>query len=530
MRQTSRWRRWRANVPRLVSLDFFRRRLAGVDALPQLSILAIVTGLLTSAVMVVFRLAIELGTLTFLSNSEQFESLSPFAALLLPIAGALVIGLAMQQLTHERRQVGVTHVMERLSRHQGYMPLPNAVVQLFGGAATLIAGLSGGREGPAIHLGAASSSLLGQAFELPNNSIRTLIACGTAAAIAASFNTPIAGVIFAMEVVMMEYTIASFVPVILSSVTATVLTRVVFGDATAFIVPPFDLTSLTELPYVVLAGIGIGTVAALFIHLVQFFTRLDHWPYWSRATLAGALTGAAALITPAVLGIGYDTVNAALAGELLAGWMVMFVIAKLVATAACVGVGLPIGLIGPTLVMGAALGGAAGILGMSIVPESSSSLALYVMLGMTAMMAAVLQAPLAALMAVIELTANPNIIMPAMLIIVVATMTVSQVFKKRSVFLTRLAALGLEYPPDPATQHLLRAAVASLMTRDFARVANEIPAAEALAAIADATARLGNEPRWIVVEDDNRQPLAILNAQDLINAIEATPGKTKTWP
>ena len=142
--------------------------------------------------------------------------------------------------------------MERLTRHQGYLPLRNAVIQFFGGAIALISGQSGGREGPAIHLGATAASLLGQKFQLPNNSIRTMIACGTAAAIASSFNTPIAGVIFAMEVVMMEYTVASFLPIIVAAVTSTLVSQAFFGAA-----PAFATTGVLAL-----ASVGFGNATA----------------------------------------------------------------------------------------------------------------------------------------------------------------------------------------------------------------------------------------------------------------------------
>ena len=134
--------------------------------------------------------------------------------------------------------------MERLSYHQGYLGIRNLVLQYLGGALAIISGQSLGREGPAIHLGAATSSLVGQQLGLPNNTIRTLVACGTAAAIGASFNTPLAGVIFALEVVMMEYSLASFLPVILSAVSATAVTRAVFGTEIVFSVPNFQLTNL----------------------------------------------------------------------------------------------------------------------------------------------------------------------------------------------------------------------------------------------------------------------------------------------
>ena len=219
--------------------------------------LAVVAGVFTGFVILVFRLAVDyvLGTWVLEQGSESFETLAHFERLALPVVGAALLGVMLTRLSPDERRVGVVHVMERLSRHQGYLPTRNALVQFFGGILALISGQSGGREGPAIHLGAASSSLLGQAFELPNNAMRTLVACGTAAAIAGSFNTPIAGVIFAMEVVMMEYTIGSFIPVIISAVVSTLLMHYFIGNEPAFFVAPLHLQSLMEIPYIALAGI-----------------------------------------------------------------------------------------------------------------------------------------------------------------------------------------------------------------------------------------------------------------------------------
>ena len=176
------------------SLDFFRRQLAGVNALPQLSFLALLVGLMTGLVILLFNAAVDVVLARWVlgTHSEDFESLSLFLRMLLPCAGGLAIGTALMRMRRRDTRVGVVHVMERLSRHQGQLPLRNAAIQFFGGIVALISGQAGGREGPAIHLGAAASSLIGQAFELPNNSVRTLVACGTAAAIAGSFNTPIA--------------------------------------------------------------------------------------------------------------------------------------------------------------------------------------------------------------------------------------------------------------------------------------------------------------------------------------------------
>ena len=492
------------------SLEFFRRRLADVEALPQLATLAVLAGLLSGGVIVVFRLIVDVVLAAWLpgANPENFEGLPTVARVLVPLSGAAVIGLALTRLASHERRVGVVHVMERLSRHQGHLPLKNALVQFIGGILCLVSGQSGGREGPAIHLGATSASYLGQLLHLPNNSMRTLVACGTAAAIAGSFNTPVAGVIFAMEVVMMEYTIASFIPVILSSVCATVLMRAVFGNEPAFLVPQLDLATLNEIPYVIFCGLVVGTIAAGYIRAVQGFARLDRWPFWARMLLAGGLTAVSAIFAPAVLGVGYDTVSAALLGQLGVVALTALVIAKFISSAASVGLGMPIGLIGPTFVIGAAVGGVLGVLGGVISPDVHAHTGFYVMLGMAAMMAAVLQAPLAALMAVLELTANPNLILPAMLIIVVATMTTNVGYRQRSVFLSTLSTLGLEYPPSPVAQQLQRASIASVMDRAFVRLPVRVSAEEAQTA-------LDANPRYVLIETGDGKIRSALRAADL---------------
>jgi len=171
-------------------LDRFRSRLASVDALPQLAILGLVSGVLVGIVIVLFRLAIENTQISFLPNgdTENYEALSATWRFGLPAIGGLVIGLIFQALSHTGGvQVGIVHVLERLSYYQGHLPFRNFLLQFFGAAISIISGHSVGREGPSVHLGSASGSLLGQWLHLPNNSIQTLVACGAAAGIAASF-------------------------------------------------------------------------------------------------------------------------------------------------------------------------------------------------------------------------------------------------------------------------------------------------------------------------------------------------------
>ena len=488
----------------------FRGRLATANALPQLVLLALITGIVTALVITAFRFLIEYGGtyLTGVENAEDFESLSVYYRVALCLGGAVLLGILLQRYNPSARRVGVVHVMERLTRHQGYLPLRNAVIQFFGGAIALISGQSGGREGPAIHLGATAASLLGQKFQLPNNSIRTMIACGTAAAIASSFNTPIAGVIFAMEVVMMEYTVASFLPIIVAAVTSTLISQAFFGSAPAFDVSPVDMKSAFEIPYLVLAGLLIGTLAAGYTQLIQMFTRFNAVPYWLRIVIAGALTAGCAVVVPEVMGVGYDTVNAIMVTEVGVVLLIALLFAKAVTSAASVGLGMPVGLIGPTMVLGACVGGLFAQ-GLYLWQGEDVSTGLYIMLGMCAMMAAVLQAPLAALMAVMEMTANANIILPAMVVIVVATLVASQVFGQRSVYIATLNTLGLQYPPSPVTMHLQRIGATAIMDRSFIRLPTVISRERANEVVAAQT-------RWILVDrSDDDTVRAALNTADL---------------
>ena len=505
---------WHPITEKLIPV--FRRRLSGVDALPQLAVLGLLSGLITGAVILVFRLAIEWPLEHFLpdTDSEGFESLDLLTRGLLPLAGAIGLGLLFHRLAPHDRKVGIVHVMERLNYHQGYISFRSALVQFVSGVTTVVTGQSAGREGPAVHLGAAFSSLMGQWMRLPNNSIRTLVACGCAAAISASFNTPISGVIFAMEVVMMEYTIAGFTPIILAAVSAAIVTQAVYGTEPAFSVPALTMNSLLEIPWILVIAVIIGVAAAVFIQLVDSTGRHHHRPVLLRLTIAGLLMVPFAIVVPETMGIGYDTVNAAINGE-VGFWLLLGAgAAKLIVTSLTIGLGMPSGVIGPTLFMGATLGGALGLVGAHMAPDIASSVGFYAMLGMGAMMGAVLQAPLAALMAVMELTRNPNIILPAMLIITTASLVTSEAFGKKSLFLTILKSQGLSYQSSPVIQALRRVSVGAIMDRNFLRAERHLP-------LDEARRLLKSEPKWLLVEGSNG-PTALLPAVDLARYLEDT--------
>ncbi|UYO76025.1 chloride channel protein [Halomonas qinghailakensis] len=491
------------------TLESFRRQLANVDALPQLCVLGLVSGVITGAVMVAFRLLLEAGAALYMpeGNPEAFEGLSPWIRALLPVIAVTIIGTFLYRQKAAARKLGVGHVIERLTYHQGRFPLRNWLNQWWVGVVSVLGGLSAGREGPAIHLGAAASSGLGLKLRLPNNSLRVLVACGTAAGISASFNTPIAGVIFAMEVVMMEYTLMSFMPVILASTMGALVAQLVYGNEPAFRIPEVALGSLMNVPWVVVIGLAIGLLAGLFIHISRN-QYLQQWPLWLRLAVVGVSTGAVAWWFPDVQGIGYDSVAAMLNNQLTISVLLALVIAKLLITALTVAGGVPIGIIGPVLVIGAATGTLGGMLGGWVWPDKAADPSIYAMLGMAAMMGAVLQAPLAALMALLELTHSPHIMLPGMLAVVVACLTSRQLTGCEGFFISSVR-YGLHPLQQPLMQALSRVSVPAVMERHLVRTERMITPDQA-------RRLLETNPVWLVIERSNAEkPVLALKAAEL---------------
>ena len=499
-------------------LEKLRLKLASAEALPLLILLGLFTGLFAGAIIIGFRFLIESIQAGFLSegNPENYESLSIAMRFILPFAGAATIGILFHWLFKGPVPVGVVHVLERLAYHQGNLPFKNFVAQFFAAAISIISGHSVGREGPGVHLGAAGGSFIGQWLQLPNNTLRILVACGAAASIAASFNTPIAGVIFAMEVIVMEYTLAGFAPIIISAVSATILTQAVFSGGAVFSsVSALRLSTLSELSALLVMGVMVGALAALFIWMLRITTiKTRSILFMYRMLLAGALTGVCAMLAPQIMGIGYDTVNLALSGELALELLIVIVLAKLVATAVSLGLGLPGGLIGPTLVIGAAAGGLVGIIMQTVVGSDASSIGFYAMLGMAAMMGATLQAPLAALMALLELTVNTNVILPGMLVVIVAGLTSSHLFKQQGVFMMLLKERGLDFSNSPVAQSLRRVGVSSVMSRSLVQHDHLLDREQA-------ANLLQHEPDWIVIEKESL-PVAIMPSVELANHLGMT--------
>ena len=499
-----------ARRPRL--LDRMQLELSAQKALSLLVLLALVIGICAGLVVIGFRQLSEGPAILYLPRLEDFESLPPLWRFLLPFGGAILLGALFHWVAPSGRPVGVVHVLDRLHNHQGKMPMKNAVLQFFAGSLALLSGQSIGREGPSVHLGAASGSWVAHRLRLPNNAMRTLLACGVAAAIAASFNTPLAGVIFAMEVVMLEYSVTGFLPVMIAAVSGSAATRLAFGHQAAFSVPASQLQSLAELPILFVCALVVGALASLFIISQRKLVPLQQTRSpLLRFAVAGAATGVLAIWIPEILGTGYDTLELAMLGQLGTATLTVIVLAKLTATALATGLGIPGGVIGPSLILGACVGGAAGHMANIWLGAATASPGLYAMVGMAAMMAALLNAPLAAILAILELTYNPNVLFPGMMTIVVACLVSRQLFATEGIYQESLRALGKSGTPTWRAQMLSRVGVAGVMERAVA-------VAPQLLDRAQAERLIEQQPAWLLVDGEDRA-LALRTA-DLANFLQ----------
>ncbi|MCL7744813.1 chloride channel protein [Guyparkeria hydrothermalis] len=487
-------------------IERLRLRLAQPDALLQVTLLGLFAGLVAALMVVAFRLALE-GLQVYglgLPGAERYESLPAEWRLLLPVGGALILGLAFHLLPIGMRNVGVGHVIIRFHRFGADLPWQNAIVQFFAGIWGLLIGLTGGREGPGIHLGAFGGSLIGHTLGLPNNSVRTLSGCGVAAAISAAFNTPLAGVIFALEVVIKQYTLASFLPVILASSMGALLATTVFGPEAVFNIEIHQQMSFWEVPTLLGLGLVIGAMAAGYIQIIEgTIARSWKWPVWARFTAAGVATGIVGFWVPEVLGIGYDTTDLVAAAELTLGALLVVALAKWLLASVTVGLGLPVGTIAPILMIGAMVGGTLGSLLYHLDQIPLADVAFYTVLGMGAMMGATLQAPLAALAAVLELTSDTGAILPAMITIVVSGLVSRMVFGKDALYDAMLRANDQQMPGPSLWFNGDNIGVSSIIERRVAEVTCPCNLARFEQALED-------KPAWIVLRDEERNAMGVI--------------------
>lgn len=450
-----------------MTLHGLRLELAHPRTSVQLCVLGIIAGLSAASLIILFRLCYEWLQLQVLSELGDYASVPWFIRLLMPLIGVISILLVAYMTGFKHYRLGIPFVIHRVKYHFGHIPLGTTINQFFGGMIALASGFSVGREGPSVHLGAAGSSFIGQWLKLPFNSIRILAGCGIAAGISASFNTPFAAVIFVMEVVLREYKIHIFVPVMLAAACGSLLTRAVFGEFNELAFLSFNTIDTWIYLYLVLFGILLGVLATLFNRNLMFVMRLFskvsmHW----RLLLAAMLTAIAGSILPEAMGASFESVNALFQQEPGILLLAVVLLAKFLLTIIAIGLGIPGGIMGPVMVLGM-ISGALLLVPISYFVNVEGLNSSFALLGVAGMLTAVLHAPLAALSAVMELSYSPEIILPAILVIVPAYVTSTQLLKNRSIFIQQLDYQKLPYATSSVRETLQKTGVLAAMDIEF---------------------------------------------------------------
>jgi H+/Cl- antiporter ClcA len=480
-------------------LSSFRKQLAYPKISWQLCLLCSVGGLAAALLIVVFIATIEMIQHFFSVVNDNYTSLTPLSRFDLPILGALVILFFSWLTGYKYARTGIPFVLHRLKTTYGVIPFRNTFNQFIGGVVSLSTGFSVGREGPVVHLGAAASSFVGSHLNLPYNSIRTLCAAGIAAGIAASFNTPIAAVIFVMEVILREYDVHMFVPIMLAAIIGSLITSQVFGSSHDYEFLAQVSIHYSSYIYLIIAGAFIGLLAAAFNrYIIAIIKHFEHWHIATRIILAAFITGILGYYVPYAMGTGSSAIVFLQEHQHTLHLILGLLAAKFLMTIFAIGLGMPGGIVGPILGIGAIAGASFGLLLNVFIPDLNL-MSDFTILGMAAFMAATLNAPLAALLAVVELSHQLDIMLPAMIIITISCLVSGQLFNNKSVFIMQLDWQKLAYKRPPIESSLQKIGVLSKMQEKF----SFLPGTTEPAAIVK---QLNSSEAVILSNDDKTHP------------------------
>jgi len=362
-----------------------------------------------------------------------------------PIFGGLIVGLIVHFFSKEAKGHGVPEVMEAIALNNGIIRARVVFAKLFASAIYIGSGGSVGREGPVIQIGSAIGSAVGQFIRVNPQRMKVFVACGAASGIAAAFNAPVAGALFAVEIILGDFAVAQFSPIVISSVMATVVSRHFLGDFPAFVVPVYHLLSPFELiPYAIL-GVLAGVVSIGFIKTLYGMEDLfDKWKKndMIKAMLGGAGIGLLALWVPQVLGVGYETMNNALLGKMTWQLMFLLIFVKMFATSLSLSSGGSGGIFAPALFLGTMTGGFFGDMVLQYWPGLSGGPGAYALVGMGAVVAGTTHAPITAILIIFEMTNDYKIILPLMIAVIIATL-ISTKFQKESIYTLKLIRRGI---------------------------------------------------------------------------------------
>lgn len=424
--------------------------------------LAILIGTISGLAAIGFKQGIQIfqslfyGSDEIRSFTEIVLNLNWYWKLLIPMIGGLIVGLILHFFTDDGRAKSVADVIQDAAVNNGKIDKRGGIASALASLITLSSGGSSGREGPVVHFAAVISGWICERVRVDSVTTRDLLGCAVAGAVSASFNAPIAGALFALEVILRHFAIHSFAPIVIASVTGTVINRLTFGDVTEFILPTANtLGFYIELPAFILLGLCSGLVAVILMKTLFWaedignaLQDLSGLKRWARPALAGVLLGCLAIWFPHIVGVGYETISEALTGQILLREAIIFAILKVLAVSITVGGRMGGGVFSPSLMIGALTGLAFGWVATGIFPTLSGAQTIYALAGMGAVSAAVLGAPISTTLIVFELTGDWQTGL-AVMVAVSFSIVISSKLVYQSFFLTQIERRGIHLAAGP---------------------------------------------------------------------------------
>lgn len=376
---------------------------------------------------------------------DYVKTLPIYMKILVPAAGGLFVGIIVYYFSSEAKGHGVPEVMGAIALKNGIIRPRVVLAKLFASAICIGSGGSVGREGPVIQIGSSIGSTIGQFTKVNPHRMKIFVACGAAAGIAAAFNAPVAGALFSVEVILGDFGIPQFSPIVIASVVATVVSRTFLGDYPAFVVPKYELHSPNELIFYGILGLLAGLVALLFMKVLykteDFFDQLKIHGVL-KPILGGLAIGIMGIFIPNIYGVGYNSMDMALHGSMLGTTMLLLVFAKIIASSITLGSGGSGGIFAPSLFIGTMTGGFFGYVIDQYFPYAASPGA-YALVGMGAVVAGATHAPITAILIIFEMTNDYKIILPLMISCVIATLLTTKI-RKESIYTLKLIRRGVD--------------------------------------------------------------------------------------
>ncbi|WP_018565975.1 chloride channel protein [Streptomyces sp. PsTaAH-124] len=492
--------------------------------------LAVIVGAGAGAGSLVFRWCIQTFTRLLTGHGDYAAApgtanphlpwLGPYFVLLTPVIGGLLYGPLVNRFAKEARGHGVPEVMLAVAQRGGRISPKVAVVKTLASALTIGSGGSVGREGPIVQIGSALGSTLGRLLKVTEGRMRLLVACGAAGGIAATFNAPLAGVFFAMELILRTFTAEAFGATVLASVTASVIGRAAFGDSAFLSLPDFHVDHLAQYGLFALLGIAAAIVGVGFARFLYLVEDACDWlwrgPEWLRPAAGGLLLGLVLLALPQMYGVGYPVLQKATEGGYAVGFLLLLMLGKMLATSLTIGIGGSGGVFAPSLFIGAMLGSAYGITVHHLLPGTAGAVGAYALVGMGAVFAGSARAPITAVVILFELTGEYSIILPLMLAIVLAT-AVSHLLSHGTVYTLKLHRRGIDLEGPARGARLGGQRVGAVM----GPLPAPLPASTPLAEAADLLSRSGHGA--LPVFDSAGNYVGVVTAQAVAEALAEQP-------